>query len=364
MADTITSNVNLVKPEINGSVDTWGDKLNGNADKIDQLFSSGPALKLVNGGTGATTADQARVNLGLGSLATQNGLFSGISSGVNTGDQAVFNTIQVAGQSTLMADSTADVLTLAAGSGVSITTDATTDKVTIALAGGSTSGFGKVAVSGQATVEADAPGGTLNLTAGTGIELSTNATTDTVVISAAGLPTGSVMPYAGNSAPSGWLMCGGQLVSRATYSGLFAIVGTMYGTGDGSTTFALPDLRGRVVAGRDAMGGNGSANRLTDKPGGLNGDVLGAVGGSEVHTLTTAEMAKHQHFIANTESGTAYGLTEKQTMRKTVETSGENDYTLSGSATAATIGLSSEVGADTAHNNVQPTIILNYIIKV
>ena len=104
------------------------------------------------------------------------------------------------------------------------------------------------------------------------------------------VPIGSVVDFAGDPAPNGWLLCFGQAISRTTYSALFAVLGMTYGAGDGSTTFNLPDLRGRVVAGQDDMGGS-SANRLTNQSGGLNGDTLGATGGAETHTLTTAQMA-------------------------------------------------------------------------
>lgn len=77
------------------------------------------------------------------------------------------------------------------------------------------------------------------------------------------------------TAPAGWLLCDGSAVSRTTYAGLFAVIGTWYGVGDGSTTFNLPDLRGRVVAGKDDMGGN-AAGRLMNPP--LFGATLGASG--------------------------------------------------------------------------------------
>jgi microcystin-dependent protein len=71
-------------------------------------------------------------------------------------------------------------------------------------------------------------------------------------------PAGVLLPFAGSTAPTGWLLCAGQAISRATYAGLFAVIGTAYGAGDGTTTFNVPDLRGRIPAGKDNMGGYGS----------------------------------------------------------------------------------------------------------
>ena len=83
-------------------------------------------------------------------------------------------------------------------------------------------------------------------------------------------PTGTVVPFAGPSAPTGWLFCFGQTVSRTTYAALFAALGTTYGAGDGSTTFVLPDLRGRLPSGKDDMGGT-AASRLTTAGSGVDG---------------------------------------------------------------------------------------------
>lgn len=162
------------------------------------------------------------------------------------------------------------------------------------------------------------------------------------------MPTGSLLPYAGASAPTGYLLCDGAAISRTTYATLFALVGLTYGAGDGATTFNIPDLRGRVIAGQDDMGGS-SANRLTGLSGGVDGDVLGGSGGAETHTLVTSEMPAHTHG----------GLT-------TINPSGGDggsandpgiDYVTSNS------GGSGSTGGGGAHNNIQPTLILNYIIK-
>ncbi|HYL49486.1 MAG TPA: tail fiber protein, partial [Stellaceae bacterium] len=108
------------------------------------------------------------------------------------------------------------------------------------------------------------------------------------------VPSGVVVPFAGASAPSGWLLCYGQAVSRTTYATLFATIGTTFGSGDGSTTFNLPDLRGRAAFGVDNMGG-AAANRVTSGGSGINGSALGAVGGAETVTLTQAQMPSHSH---------------------------------------------------------------------
>lgn len=178
-------------------------------------------------------------------------------------------------------------------------------------------------------------------------------------------PVGSVVEYAGLTAPSGWFFCYGQTVSRTTYSGLFDAIGTTYGVGDGETTFTLPDCRGRIIAGKDDMGGT-SANRLTSP---INGDNLGAAGGSQGHTLTASQVppltgststnGNHTHSLTNgtgvvRRSGSAYARDS---------TSGYNDYTVSlasGGSHTHDVTVNSTGGE--SHSNVQPVIVFNTII--
>ena len=172
----------------------------------------------------------------------------------------------------------------------------------------------------------------------------TSAKLDAAAVSVL-MPTGSIMPFAGASAPTGYLLCDGAAISRSTYSALFAVSGTTYGVGDGASTFNIPDLRGRVIAGQDDMGG-ASANRLTGLSGGLDGDTLGASGGSESHQLTIAEMPAHTHAV-----------------KQDIAIPRGDSSAEAAAAAPNTNGTSGSTGGDGAHNNVQPTIILNYIIK-
>lgn len=168
------------------------------------------------------------------------------------------------------------------------------------------------------------------------------------MISAGGIPTGALTPFAGSSAPTGWLLCYGQAVSRTTYADLFAVIGTTYGSGDGSTTFSLPDMRGRVAAGRDNMGGT-TAGRITSAGSGIVGTTLGAAGGAQTHTLTTAQIPSHTH-----------GMT--QAMPALTNAAGSVNRASSNTPANAS-GTSDATGGGGAHNNTQPTIILTYIIK-
>jgi len=192
-------------------------------------------------------------------------------------------------------------------------------------------------------------GGSITIADSDGVIVNDGGTMKSVPASdlrAYSMPAGAVTPFAGASAPTGFLLCDGSAISRTTYSGLFTAISTTYGTGDGSSTFNIPDLRGRVVAGQDDMGGS-SANRLTDQTGGLNGDTLGDTGGSETHTLSTAQLPAHTHTVA----------AQQQVGGDSTNRGG------SGQLGAAATITSSSTGSGSAHNNVQPTIILNYIIK-
>lgn len=191
-------------------------------------------------------------------------------------------------------------------------------------------------------------------------------------IGAAGaVPIGVVNPFAGSTAPSTYLLCFGQAVSRSEYAGLFAVISTTYGSGDGSTTFNVPDLRGRAVAGVDNMGGT-DAGRLSIA------NTLGTATGAETHTLSSAEMPSHTHTQNShnhTQNAHAHDFIGRfggsTTISSTLSAPGSanfygvgSDYVASATATnQAATATNNNTGGSSAHNNMQPTIVLNYIIK-
>lgn len=217
-------------------------------------------------------------------------------------------------------------------------------------------------------------------------------------------PAGVIVAYAGSAAPSGWLFCDGSAVSRTTFAALFAAIATAYGSGDGSTTFNLPDLRGRVAVGKDDIGGvaanrvqvsstinttNGSSSAAVASAANLaigmfvvsanvpagttitaitgttltlsanatatasgttarfsiltDAQVLGASGGSQVHTLVIPQMPAHTHTY--------------------------NDWNSAGTGTVGA-GSNFAVGVQTGstggsqpHPNLQPALMTNFIIR-
>lgn len=154
-------------------------------------------------------------------------------------------------------------------------------------------------------------------------------------------PTGTVSAFAGVTAPDGWLLCDGRAVSRATYAALFAVLGTRYGVGDASTTFNLPDLRGRHVLGA------GAGTDLTVR-------ALGATGGAETHALTINELPAHQHNAPNATTSSSGPIEAPQ---------------IASIAGVSAVDYSPEVptsrtGGNAAHNNMPPFLALNYIVRV
>lgn len=155
-------------------------------------------------------------------------------------------------------------------------------------------------------------------------------------------PTGSITHFAGSTVPDGWLECDGSAISRTTFSDLFNEIGTTWGVGDGSTTFNLPDLRGRFIHGEGS------------------GRSVGDLAGEESHQLTVNEIPSHSHSFGqdidfpnanmpdNGPDGDGLGVIHLHA---------------TGFSTQEPWGDTGSTGGDTAHNNMQPFLAMKTIIK-
>lgn len=191
------------------------------------------------------------------------------------------------------------------------------------------------------------------------------AADDALMVATAPMP-GELKAIAGASVPAWaegqWLLCDGAAVSRTTYATLFEAIGVNWGVGDGETTFNLPDLRGRTLVGLDNMGGS-AANRVTSSGSGIDGATLGSTGGEEMNTLTVDKMPVHGHGVNDPGHSHSYlkpgsgGGIDAGPYQHQLDSVGAN----TGSATTGiTIGNS---GGGEAHNNMQPSAMVNYLIK-
>ena len=163
---------------------------------------------------------------------------------------------------------------------------------------------------------------------------------------------GEIRIFAGNYAPNGWALCQGQIMAISQNAALFSILGTTYG-GNGTTTFALPDLRGRLVLGM----GQGT---------GLSNYVEGQVGGSETVTLTTQQMPAHSHSVAASQSGTVTtpkGGVPAQAVA-VGPTSGPKVFAPTSDGTTMSNTMIGMTGGSLPVTIQQPYLVINYIIAL
>ena len=169
------------------------------------------------------------------------------------------------------------------------------------------------------------------------------------------LPIGTILPYSSTTVPSGFMICDGRAISRTLYSDLFAIIGTTYGSGDGSTTFNLPNIKGRTLVGYD--------------PNDSDFNTVGKTSGSKTHALVESELPEisGSFQIHGQEGGTIFYQTfghatgNKQNNYKTTQ-----GGSLGGAFSYTTPGFKfGNSNAQTrGHNNVQPSFTIIYMIKV
>lgn len=216
------------------------------------------------------------------------------------------------------------------------------DFTEIVAAGGSTSGLTEGAafevLTGGGTVPADSMViGFVTVPASASSIAPANIVNSAPSYSNVTRMAGEIIMWALLTIPRGWLPCDGAAISRTTYAGLFALLGTYYGVGDGSTTFNIPNMSGRFALGAGAGAGL-TARSLGDK-----------VGGEETHIMQINEMPNHSHFgrVSINVSATDGTLAHMGDL-----TGGVQDTQ-----------VTTKVGGDAPHNNMPPFLAVNYIIK-
>lgn len=332
MADTFTTNLNLTLPEIGASDDTWGDKLNDDLEALDALF----------GTTGAGTV--------IVRDASNDALVSGI------------NLTKAAGNARL----------LKIKSGTSLRWDVGADAT--AEAGSNAGSKFKInryddagSLLGAAlTGDRDTGLITFETTPKVGSNSIWHAGNDTALRT----PVGGMLLFAGATAPANFLLSYGQALSQTTYADLFAVCGTTYNIGgETAGTFRVPDMRGVVPAGPDAMGGVAR--------GVLTAGGIGAALGFQNATLLQANLPNYTLpdtlDVSDTRNwGFDYTTrtlnTDASIPNTTVSsvTSGPNTKTISILGDGGSISLTGSVtsgGSGTAFSIVQPTAIINFIIR-
>lgn len=340
MPDTFTTNLALTQPEVGSSADTWGAKLNTDLAVLDALFAASGAGTIV-------TRDASN-------FAAVQGI--NISKGAGLLRPLQFNTISGGGPKLrwlLGADPTAES---GANAGSLFVLQRTADDGTTFL--GTSVSVNRA--TGQVTFETTPQVGS-NQVYHQG---------NSGPLTASLPPIGTVSPYVGGVDPAGgtWLLMDGRAISRTTYAGLFTLIGTAYGVGDGVTTFNIPNAAERVIVGHSA-----TQTLITQ----YDCRVLGGAVGEGKHTMLLAEIASHNHPVFLNDPGHSHTSSEQSTTNAPSTTTAFGQVSPGNTGTSTTgvtvrdtaggggtANQTATAGSATPFNVVQPGLVLNYIIRV
>lgn len=380
MVSTYTPNKNLELPGYNDYVDSWNTPVNADFTAIDTALG------------GVTNLNATAVSGDVTLTSTQYRPPQIIVTGTLTANVRYLIPASVGGQWTVT-NNTSGAFTLkiaSAAGGSDITLPSGTTIVSCdGTSGGMRRSIGYTLVANGGTgltstpsngqlLIGDGSGYTLStLTAGSGISI-TNAAGAITITALTLLSPGIVVPFAGATAPTGWLLCDGSAVNRSVYAALFAIISTTYGAGDGSTTFNLPNLVDKFTAGAGSAYALGSSGGSTTTSSAGSHNHTGNAGAttlstsqipSHTHTGTTSTIGDHTHtYVAPTGtlggglagSGGGYNITSN-----TSGAAGSHSHTFTSNATGGGDSHTHTISTDGTHTHTvtPPYLALNYIIK-
>jgi microcystin-dependent protein len=342
---------------------TWGDTTNTNLGTLIEQAISGYVTQACTGGTDTITIPNGTTGVARNMFLELTGTGGGtLVVPSNKKLYFIYNntstaiTVKVSGQTGVSVPAAAKMVLVSNGTDVVVATNYMASATLGSALGVASGGTGLATLTANNVILGNGTSAPSFVAPGTsGNYLTSNGTTWASTAPPTTFLSGMLMPYAAASAPSGWLLCFGQAVSRSTYADLFAVISTTYGVGDNSTTFNLPDFRGRSAFGKDDMGGS-AASRLTTAGSGVDGATLGTGGGSQLTQLHThvATDAGHTHsYVAGQGNIDAGGGAALQT------TGSSATYTTaSGNANIT----NANYGSGTSQN-VPPALVVTYIIK-
>ena len=302
MASTYTSNLRLTKQGDGDNPNTWGQVLNdGVISLVDDAVAGYTTVSVGSAASVTLTNNQGSGDQSRSAILELKGSVGGSHSAIyvlipnNSKSYVIRNSVSYAsaGADVILRVAGNTGVTIAAASNTFVITNGTsvynvspTDFASAITVEGAATFQSTVTVSGAATFKGD-------------VHVSSKVCAsafygDGVNISGL-LPPGVIVPYGVSAAPTGFLLCNGQAVSRTTYSALFAVVSALYGEGNGSSTFNVPDLRGRFIAGWDA----GTEVLTSVTAGMIVGSPIATVGGTPAVQLTAAQMPSHDHTIVD-----------------------------------------------------------------
>jgi microcystin-dependent protein len=383
MTSTFTPNKNLELPGYNDYVDSWNTPVNADFTAVDTALG------------GVTNLNATAVSGDVTLTSTQYRPIQIVVTGTLTANVRYLIPSSVGGQWTITNSTTGaftiSVASAAGGSNITLpsgTTIVSCDGTVtgmrrsisnLPVTNGGT-GLTSAPTNGQLLIGNSGGGFTqATLTAGAGVSITNGSGAITIAVPTI-LEPGIVVPYAGAAAPTGWLICDGTAVNRSIYGALFAIIGTTYGPGDGSTTFNLPNLVNRFgvgAGGTYALAATGGATSVTTSTAGSHNHT-GLTGST---TLTTAQIPAHNHSVTDPghvhairtggDSGYGGGANSGVDLLAPFSFRGENSASsstgISIQNTGGGTGHDHSISTDGSHTHtattVPPYLALNYIIK-